>query len=447
MIAVWMAYTLLAGTLVALGCWLLERAAAAARLPTRWVWVGGMAAMLAIGAAGMRPEERAPALNPVDASAGAATASTGDGAAPSTAGARVAGLRLRIERLSASVAGAVDGAARSLSGWDRVLLGLWAVSAAFLSGVVAHAALEGLRLRGRLQPEELAGAPVLLTDHIGPSAIGIGGPAILIPQWVLDLDDALVQLVVRHEREHLAARDPILLLAALVGIVLIPWHLPLWWSRARLRLAIEVDCDRRVLHAHPDVRRYGQLLLLTAQRSIRPAWPDRAVVTVVAPLQPAAAHLARRLSSMNQPRRSRILLRALPLIVGAAAAASLVAALPAPRGVQAQASVGQTRAVVHLTTVGIRGVQESMSLVVYAPGPARFGIGTDPPVPLADTVRLAWLPAMTADVTDSDVHIELRSPGTISVGGEVTGGPARTVSATGRHLILLKGGRGIRHGF
>jgi len=47
----------------------------------------------------------------------------------------------------------------------------------------------------------------------------------------------------------------------------VPWNVALWWHARRLRLAMEVDCDARVLRAHPRPERYGLLLLAIAQRS------------------------------------------------------------------------------------------------------------------------------------------------------------------------------------
>jgi beta-lactamase regulating signal transducer with metallopeptidase domain len=445
MIAVWMVYTVVSGTLIASVCWLLERIAGAARISTRGVWVGGMLAMLVIAAAAVVPERSAPPTASPAAMTGApARVKATAGERPASQG-LVAAVRQRVDRALVSLDTRVRVAAGRLSRWDLPLLVLWAVLAAFLGGIVAHAALEGRRLRYGLRPGEVAGTSVLLTEDMGPSAIGVGGRAILIPSWALDLDDTLTTLIVRHEREHLTARDPLLLLAALLAVVLVPWHLPLWWSRKRLLLAVEVDCDSRVLRAHPDVRRYGQLLLLAAQRSPRPAWANLAVVTVVAPLRPHASHLARRISAMTQPRAPRLLLRAVPLVVGAVALATLVVALPAPRRAQAQTPRAghQARALVHLTDLGSVDTNSPPSIVVYTTGGGQVGIGTDPPSPIADTLRLNGLPAMTADVTDGDVQIELRGPGSIRVGGEVTGGPALKVAASGRHIVLFKGGTGI----
>ena len=52
--------------------------------------------------------------------------------------------------------------------------------------------------------------------------------------------------------------------------------------------------------------------------------------------------------------------------------------------------------------------------------------------------------AFTADVTNGDVHVELRGRGEIELAGDIVGGPAKQVTASGRHLVLMKGGVGIR---
>lgn len=104
-------------------------------------------------------------------------------------------------------------------------------------------------------------------------------------------------------------------------------------------------------------------------------------------------------------------------------------------------------AMVKLTEVGIVRTSAAdsaagISIIVYASGPARIGIGGADPVPLTDTLRLSSLPAITADVSQSDVHIRLLSAGRLRVGGDVTGGRAIHLTATGRHIVLLKGGIG-----
>jgi lipopolysaccharide transport protein LptA len=49
-------------------------------------------------------------------------------------------------------------------------------------------------------------------------------------------------------------------------LVAMPWNVPLWWQLRRLRFAIEVDCDARVLKSGHDVGIYGEALIMVGQR-------------------------------------------------------------------------------------------------------------------------------------------------------------------------------------
>jgi len=85
---------------------------------------------------------------------------------------------------------------------------------------------------------------------------------------------------------------------------------------------------------------------------------------------------------------------------------------------------------------------DSVQVLVWTSGSAKVGVGSADPTPLADTLRLSSLPAITADVTDGDVHIRLLTPGRMRLGAEVSGGRAIRFTATGRHVVVLKGGVG-----
>lgn len=74
------------------------------------------------------------------------------------------------------------------------------------------------------------------------------------------------QIIVAHEQSHLEAGDPRLLAVALGLLVLMPWNLPLWWQCRRLRYAIEVDCDTRVLKGGHSISSYGNALVAVGQR-------------------------------------------------------------------------------------------------------------------------------------------------------------------------------------
>src|SRR5690606_10287940 len=69
------------------------------------------------------------------------------------------------------------------------------------------------------------------------------------------------RLVVRHEHEHQRAGDHFLLTIVCVAVCVLPWNPALWWMLKRARLAVELDCDARVLRSGAAVKSYGMLLL------------------------------------------------------------------------------------------------------------------------------------------------------------------------------------------
>ncbi|MGK5057590.1 M56 family metallopeptidase [Janthinobacterium sp. LB2P49] len=117
----------------------------------------------------------------------------------------------------------------------------------------------------RWQKTALLGTPVFLSGGIGPCVAGLLRPRIVMPVWLSLIPPRQQALLLAHAQCRLAARDPQLLALAYALIVLMPWNLPLWWQVHRLRFAIEVDCDARMLahgHALRDyafiLRRHGQ---------------------------------------------------------------------------------------------------------------------------------------------------------------------------------------------
>ena len=101
-------------------------------------------------------------------------------------------------------------------------------------------------------------------------------------------------------------------------------------------------------------------------------------------------------------------------------------------------------AIVRLTALGLekRGTDSAVRVLVWTTGSARVGIGAADPTALTDTLRLSALPAITADVSEGDVHVRLLTPGRMRLGGEVSGGRVVRFTATGRHVVVLKGGVG-----
>jgi len=222
---------------------------------------------------------------------------------------------------------------------DRLLIPLWLAASL---GLVALYALLWLRLRfaaRRWRRESISGQQVWVTEELGPAVYGFIRPIILMPQWVLDDTEATRSAVFAHEQEHIGAQDPRLLLLGLLLVAIVPWNLPLWWQLRRLRFAIEVDCDARVLKRGTEPKAYGGVLLSIGQRrSLTP-------VGAIALIEPAS-QLLRRIQILTAGRRKRS-----AWFMGTAAALSLAciavaADLQAPP--QSSSSAPAARSVVSL---------------------------------------------------------------------------------------------------
>jgi beta-lactamase regulating signal transducer with metallopeptidase domain len=183
---------------------------------------------------------------------------------------------------------------------EQVLLTGWLAASA---GLVIFYGLLWLRLRRAARywrRERINGQEVWVTKALGPAVCGLIKPVILMPQWVLDAPSHARALVLAHEQEHIAARDPALLLLGLVLVVIAPWNLPLWWQLQRLRFAMEVDCDARVLGRGEEVTAYGEMLLAVGER--RTLMP----VGAIALTEPASQLLRRiRIMTADLPKRGK----------------------------------------------------------------------------------------------------------------------------------------------
>jgi hypothetical protein len=198
---------------------------------------------------------------------------------------------------------------------------LWGLVSAWRVWRVVRLSRKGSGSRGG--PAYIDGAPVVVTDQMGPATVGVWHSRVLIPRWVLALPGAQRQYVVRHEEEHRRAHDAQLLFLASLPLILAPWNLALWWQLRRLCLAVEIDCDNRVVAGLGDRTAYGELLLKVAETSSR--GPR---------LQPAflggMGSLERRLTQLLAPEPLRHFQR---LLVPALAIALLFVALSMPHPV------------------------------------------------------------------------------------------------------------------
>jgi len=141
--------------------------------------------------------------------------------------------------------------------------------------------------------DEVCGTRVFRSPALGPAVVGWLKSSIVLPAWVDHVGNDWRDLMVQHEKEHARCRDAQLLSLAALVVALQPWNLPLWCLLFRLRRAIELDCDQRILSSGVDVRLYGNLLLEVSRRRL---WSPLPVVGLAV----TRSFLARRVDAMTQ---------------------------------------------------------------------------------------------------------------------------------------------------
>jgi len=326
MIAAWMLYAIAVGVLLTAAAWVADAACRLLRRPRRGVWAAALAGTVTaavwgatLGTPGRPDVGRRDASRPAERAVAPAL-----GVVPNV----VRPLVAPAPRLTSPSWLAV-GPSNPLRALDRALVTLWLGAAAVGAATLAAGARRLARARRRWRP---LGTGVLVADDYGPAVAGVYRPAIVVPRWTLALAPDDLALVLAHERAHVAARDPLLLAAALVALVALPWLLPLWLVVVRLRLAVESDCDRRVLRAHPDAVRYGRLLVDVAERALTLGTPAARwrVATAPALLDPPRV-LETRIRDLVTPTPGRGAgVRAAALLAAAASAAALACMTPRP---------------------------------------------------------------------------------------------------------------------
>jgi TonB family protein len=246
MIAAWMVYALVVSCLVAVAVQALDTAVSSSGRPTRWIWLGGLGTALLL-----------PAVRPLLQALASAWADNTD--LPAW------GPQIILEPVTNAVA--QEAVALQLS---PVLVTVWiALSGAVLLSFVALA-IRTRRLQVGWEEGRVRETPVLLSDDLGPAVVGFFDSIIVLPRWFREVDPDRQELILAHEREHLRAGDLRILVLSFLAVLAMPWNAPLWWMIRRLRLAVETDCDVRVLKRYPQrTRAYGELLLEVGLMSSR----------------------------------------------------------------------------------------------------------------------------------------------------------------------------------
>ncbi|MDE2795633.1 MAG: TonB family protein [Gemmatimonadota bacterium] len=230
MIAAWMLWSIGAGLLFLVAGLAVERLLDGRR---RWVWAAAGVGTVLL-----------PAVRFL-----------GDGGG--TEGVAPVGAVVTLEPLAVTVPG--DSVLHSLD--DVLLMGWVVVSALLVVGALIGAARFAWRRRA-WEDGALLGRRVLWTRDSGPAVVGLVTSRIVLPDWVAGAGRARQELILAHEEEHLGAHDVQLRFLAALLLFAFPWNPALWIQYHRLGLAVELDCDRRVMDRWPDRRRlYGDLLL------------------------------------------------------------------------------------------------------------------------------------------------------------------------------------------
>ncbi|PWF55171.1 M56 family metallopeptidase [Massilia glaciei] len=277
-----MGYTLIVTALLAASGWAAERVALVCSAPARWVWVMAIVGSLVLPVAVPSVSFDMPAML------------AADGPAKTVALRDMTSAKLTPAAwLPAQAQNAAAGVAASTA-LNTALTWAWAVaSGALLLALLGSAVYLAVRKR-RWSRRQMAGASVYLSPDVGPAVVGLLRPRIVVPAWLAGAPEHQQTLVVAHEQSHLDARDPQWLTVCLLVLVAMPWNLPLWWLMRRLRRAIEVDCDARVLAAGYDLKLYGATLIEVGQRR-------SAFVGAAAAMAESRSFLEQRIGIMVRP--------------------------------------------------------------------------------------------------------------------------------------------------
>ena len=319
MLIAWMAYATLLTGILCVAAVAVERLVAIWGVAQRFVWLTVvLAAMIGPVALATRGPSL-PVTSPIVIASAAGFA---------TRGAHLVALPPAQPRTRNT--GIADFAEHAIAVVDRYVGAAWIMGSALLLLLFAVALVRLSFRRRRWREATLNGMCVLIAPDVGPAVIGAARPRVVIPSWSLSLDDQARSLMLRHEAEHIAARDPLLLLIAAWSLILFPWNLGLWMAVRRLRAAIEVDCDRRVLRCSPEPRAYGMLLMAVSARR-------RASLPFAVALVERQSLLERRIRVMTAvPPRRRMLFSSL-LAAAMLTACVAAASIPRPRSLRATA--------------------------------------------------------------------------------------------------------------
>ena len=298
MIAAWMLWSVGIGVLFLVAGLAAERLLTLSGRPTRWVWIVAGAATTVLSVLRIPGGTPDPAAPP-------------PGYAPPL-----------LEPLTVTVAR--DSMLRSLD--DLLVLG-WVVLSSLLVVTVLFAFARLVREGSSWQPGSLGSRSVLWSRDTGPTIVGLLRPRVVLPAWVRAIGSTEQELILAHEEEHVRAGDARIRFLMTLPLFVFPWNPALWLQRHRLNLAVELDCDRRVMRRMPGRRHaYGNLLLRVGAG--RNGLHRLALVSLSEGRSQLERRIRRLVEKMPRARRIQVSL----LLLGAAAIVTLAVLFPRIRG-------------------------------------------------------------------------------------------------------------------
>lgn len=260
----WMIYVVLVTLTLSMAALAAERAAKVRRAATRWVWAAALVGSLMLPMVIATVSIRLPGALKSTASTSIVLRNTTSIPMPHAL------LDLEVAQPYATSAHI-----------DTLIRDIWVATSVLMSLILTLGSVLLHRRKRGWSEGRLCGEHVLIAPDAGPAVVGLMHSYIVVPAWLQQASEEQQQCTIAHERSHLHARDPQLVAFALLLLTLMPWNPLLWWQFHRLRRAIEVDCDARVLLGGHDLGAYCETLIQVGQRQsnrigVVPAMSDSA---------------------------------------------------------------------------------------------------------------------------------------------------------------------------
>ncbi|HEY9134046.1 MAG TPA: M56 family metallopeptidase [Dyella sp.] len=245
----WMAYAVLTSLLLSMAAAIGAHAARQRRWATRWAWLAAMVLSVVLPVAIAFVSIQVPPALRATAQADTVTLRS----------ATTIPMPTVMFDLDAMGESSID------SPIDTWIERVWLMLSVSLFALFAVTTGSLHRRKRHWEAGTLCGTEVLFSPDVGPAVIGALRPQIVVPTWVARSPAAQQRHVIAHESAHIRARDPHILALALTLVVLVPWNVALWWQFYRLRRAVEVDCDARVLQGGNNLHEYCETLIEVGQ--------------------------------------------------------------------------------------------------------------------------------------------------------------------------------------